>query len=338
MRTPVTRVGNKTALLGIICPKFPLSYKKFVDVFGGSGSVLLGKPEIAPFEVYNDLDRNLVNLFRCMKHRTMALIRELGFCNLNARDDFRAITKFFQHETFDDQFMEEEMQLTSIMLPEPQSSDLWEMRKRIIMDYDVRRAAMFLKSLRTSYASTGKSFAAQPFDMRKLFRLIQEMEDRLATVVIENQDFETVIRHFDSPTTFFYGDPPYYLTEDMYSEVFGWKDHVRLRDLLKGIKGYFLISYNDCPEIRELYKEFRIYSFSRPHSMAQRYSAGKEYHELLIGNYDLYEREKALPKQLTMLDQSGNLLEKYDTFDYERVLQESIQPCRIDGMPSFLRS
>ena len=38
-----------------------------------------GKPTIDAFEVYNDFDRNLVNLFRCMKERTMATIRELGF-------------------------------------------------------------------------------------------------------------------------------------------------------------------------------------------------------------------------------------------------------------------
>ena len=53
--------------------------------------MLLGKPTIDAFEVYNDFDRNLVNLFRCMKVRPMAVIREIGFCNLNARDDFDSI-------------------------------------------------------------------------------------------------------------------------------------------------------------------------------------------------------------------------------------------------------
>ena len=57
-------------------------------------------------------------------------------------------------------------------------------------------------------------------------------------------------------------------------------------------KGKFLLSYNDCPEIRELYNGFSLFDFSRIHSMAQRYEAGKEFKELLIGNYDLYEREK----------------------------------------------
>ena len=85
-------MGNKAPILPIIYGLFPLEYGKFVEVFGGSGSVLLDKPS-DPFEVYNDFDRNLVNLFHCLKERTMSTIRELGFCNLNSRADFQAIKK-----------------------------------------------------------------------------------------------------------------------------------------------------------------------------------------------------------------------------------------------------
>ena len=169
IKTPVSRVGNKTAILHILYALFPLHYGRFIDVFGGSGSVLLGKPTIDAFEVYNDFDRNLVNLFRCMKERTMVTIRELGFCNLNSREDFIAIRKFFDHETFDDRFLTEELMLTEIMLPPPEAAELKEIRKRITEDHDVRRAAMFLKLLRNSYSSSGKSFAYQPVDIRKLF-------------------------------------------------------------------------------------------------------------------------------------------------------------------------
>jgi len=81
------------------------------------------------------------------------------------------------------------------MLPVLESAELIEMRKRLKEDYDVRRAAMFLKLLRYSYSSSCKSFAAQPFDISKLFNLIQQLEIRMANVVVENQDFETLIRH-----------------------------------------------------------------------------------------------------------------------------------------------
>lgn len=298
MKTPVLRVGNKTAILPILYALFPSDYTRFVDVFGGSGSVLLGKGHIDPFEVYNDFDRNLVNLFRCMKERTIAVIRELGFCHLNSREDFCAIRQFFEQDQFLDPYLPEETQLTEVLLPPPDAAELNRIRTRITEDYDVRRAAMFLKLLRYSYASGCKSYAAQPFDLRKLFSLIRQLQNRLANVVIENQGFETLIHHYDRPDTFLYLDPPYFATEDMYDVAFGWDDHVRLRDTLRTIEGKFLLSYNDCAEIRELYRDYDIFSFSRTHSMAQRYEAGKEFHELLIGNYDLHEQERENTQQM----------------------------------------
>lgn len=325
IRTPVSRVGNKTAILHILYALFPIQYGRFIDVFGGSGSVLLGNPEICPFEVYNDFDRNLANLFRCMKERTMAVIRELGFCHLNSREDFIAIRRFFENEQFDDKYLSEELRLTQILFPPPEANELMEMRKRITADYDVRRAAMFLKLLRFSYSSSGKSYASQPFDIRKLFGLISQLQDRMANVVVENQDFETLIKHYDRPDAFFYLDPPYFSTEDMYEVGFGWDDHVRLRDTLKNIKGKFLLSYNDCDEIRELYNGFSLFDFSRTHSMAQRYEAGKEFKELLIGNYDLYERENMKPKQLTFFGIEND----NENFDYEKILKECIIQCKI---------
>lgn len=324
-RTPVSRVGNKTAILHILYALFPPHYDRFIDVFGGSGSVLLGNPEICPFEVYNDFDRNLANLFRCMKERTMAVIRELGFCHLNSREDFIAVRRFFENEQFEDRYLSEELKLTELILPLPEAEELKEIQTRITQDFDVRRAAMFLKLLRFSYSSSGKSYASQPFDIRKLFGLISRLQDRMANVVVENQDFETLIKHYDRPNAFFYLDPPYFSTEDMYEVGFGWDDHVRLRDTLKNIKGKFLLSYNDCDEIRELYNGFSLFDFSRTHSMAQRYEAGKEFKELLIGNYDLYEREKMKPKQLTFFEIEND----NENFDYEKILKECIIHCKI---------
>lgn len=327
IKTPVSRVGNKSSILHILYAVFPLNYGRFIDVFGGSGSVLLGKPEIHPFEVYNDFDRNLANLFHCMKERTVATIRELGFCNLNSREDFIAIRRFFDHEQFSDEYLSEELKLTEVSFPVPEADELKEIRTRITKDYDIRRAAMFLKLLRYSYSSSCKSFASQPFDIRKLFGLIQELENRMANVVVENQDFETLIRHYDRNDAFFYLDPPYFSTEDMYAVEFGWDDHVRLHDTLKNINGKFLLSYNDCSEIRQLYKGFSMLDFSRTHSMAQRYDAGKEFKELLIGNYDLYEREKAKPKQMTLFNYRNDVME--NEVNYEKILKECIVQCKI---------
>ncbi|MDD4495256.1 MAG: DNA adenine methylase, partial [Eubacteriales bacterium] len=243
-------------------------------------------------------------------------------CNLNSRDDFSALKKFFGHEDFDDAFFKQELELTKIMLPMLAAAELIELRKRLKEDYDVRRAAMFLKLLRYSYSSGCKSYASQPFDISKLFDLIRQLEIRMANVVVENQDFETLIRHYDRPDTFFYLDPPYLNTEDMYDVDFGWDDHVRLRDVLASIKGRFLLSYNDSAEIRELYARFNLFDYKRSHSMVQRYDAGKEFPELLIANYDMYERQRAKPAQLTLFG------EPPDPFDYEKILKECIISCK----------
>lgn len=289
--------------------------------------MLLGSPNPPPFEVYNDFDRNLTNLFHCMKERTVATVRELGFCNLNSRDDFIAVRRFFEDEQFEDKYFSEELRLTDITFPPPEAAELKEIRTRITKDYDVRRAAMFMKLLRYSYSSSCKSYASQPFDIRRLFGLITELKNRMANVVVENQDFETLINHYDRPDAFFYADPPYFSTEDMYAVDFNLDDHVRLKDTLKNIKGKFLLSYNDCPEIRELYNGFSLFDFSRTHSMAQRYEAGKEFKELLIGNYDLYERAKNQPVQLTIFDVHSDADSEIP--NYEKILKECIVSCKI---------
>ena len=288
--------------------------------------MLLGNPNPPSFEVYNDFDRNLTNLFHCMKERTVATVRELGFCNLNSRDDFIAVRRFFEDEQFEDKYFSEELRLTDITFPPPEAAELKEIRTRITKDYDVRRAAMFMKLLRYSYSSSCKSYASQPFDIRRLFGLITELKNRMANVVVENQDFETLIKHYDRPDAFFYADPPYFSTEDMYAVGFNLDDHVRLRDTLKN-KGKFLLSYNDCPEIRELYNGFSLFDFSRTHSMAQRYEAGKEFKELLIGNYDLYERAKNQPVQLTIFDVHSDADSEIP--NYEKILKECIVSCKI---------
>ena len=96
--------------------------------------MLLGKPP-DPFEVYNDFDRNLTNLFHCMKERIMTTIRELGFCNINFRADFQTIKEFFQHEQFDDRFLAEEIELTKILLSMQPPAVPVENRERDSKDY-----------------------------------------------------------------------------------------------------------------------------------------------------------------------------------------------------------
>lgn len=287
--------------------------------------MLLGKPKPDKFEVFNDYNQNLINLFRCMRDRPLAFIRELGFLTLNARDDFKVLKQFFKKEEFSDEFLKEELELTGILLPEPKAEEIRELCSKVRQDYDLRRAAMFLKLIRFSYSSSGKSFACQPFSVRSLFGLVQEFSKRCENVIIENQDFEVFIKHYDRPGGFIYCDPPYFSSEYVYDCGFTWQDHLRLHDALANAQSRFLLSYNDCPEIRNLYEGCTFFDFRRIHSMVQKYEAGKEFPELLIANYDVFEREKAKPAQLTLFDVYG---EDAD-YDYEKILKECVISCRI---------
>lgn len=320
-KSPVSWVGNKAPILGIILALMPLGCDRFVDVFGGSGTVLLGKPP-DKFEVYNDFDGDLVNLFRCMKERPLSVIRELGFLSFNSRDDFNVLKKFIGQEEFTDAYLSKQMELSEILLQPPEDDEIRKFMKGKAEAYDVRRACAYLKLLRYSYSSGKKSFASQPFDIRRLFDLIWRTHNRLSNVIIENQDFEQLIRHYDRPNTVFYCDPPYVESEYVYDKGFTLEDHKRLCHTLSTMQGKFLLSYNDCEWVRQKYKDFQIFDFSRVHSMVQRYDAGKQSPELLIGNFDLFERERTKPFQLTLFSDE-------EDFNHLKILKECILQCKV---------
>ena len=78
-----------------------------------------------------------------------------------------------------------------------------------------------------------------------------------------------------------------------------------LRDTLANCKAKWLVSQADCPEIRRLFKDFEILDFKRIHPMVQKYAPGKQFGELLIGNYDLLERERDVPLQMSLNELLG---------------------------------
>ena len=263
-------IGGKKALRDEIIARFPLDYKRYIEVFGGGGWVLFYKNPGRDFEVYNDFNPNLANLYRCVRDHPKELIAELTYV-LNSRVDFDFVRKTLHTKT---------------EIP------------------DIKRAAYFYQLIRQSYASGLDSFGAQPHSMWNNFPLITQACSRLQKVVIENKDFEKLIKQYDRPESFFYCDPPYYETEDYYEDVgFTTKDHERLANALCSMQGKFLLSYNDCPEIRELYSRpgIIIEGTSRLSNIAQRYEAGKQYAELIISNYDTEEKIKAI-RQLSLFD------------------------------------
>ena len=117
MNSFIPWVGGKSKLLWIINKMAPDHYSRFIDVFGGSGTVTMSRPiQQGCMEVYNDFNSNLTNLFCCVKNRPLALLAELGFLPLNTRDDFNVLYKFLSKGEITDDYLQEEMELTEILL------------------------------------------------------------------------------------------------------------------------------------------------------------------------------------------------------------------------------
>lgn len=267
-------IGGKKTLRELIVQLFPVYYERYIEVFGGGGWVLFHKSPGNDFEVYNDFNGLLVNLYRCVREKPEELIVALKYV-LNAREDFDHIRR---------------------VLAQDSSAS------------DIQRASRFYQLIRYSYASGLTSFGSQPHDMWSNFPLIEQAHRRLAKVVIEHKDFERLIRQYDRPVSFFYLDPPYHATEGYYQNVgedgFTERDHIRLRDTLMEMTGKFLLSYNDDAFVRSLYDLPGIYlkETTRMNNIKQRYDPNSQFAELLIANYDPLERSRSLPSQLTLFD------------------------------------
>ena len=146
MNSFIPWVGGKGKLLWIINKLMPDRYTRFIDVFGGSGTVTMCRPiQRGCMEVYNDFNGNLTNLFCCVKNRPMALLAELGFLPLNTRDDFNVLYKFFSKGEFTDDYLQEEMDLTEVYLKPPDAEAIRALMLERAPRGSIRRAADFFK-------------------------------------------------------------------------------------------------------------------------------------------------------------------------------------------------
>ena len=304
----------------IILERFPVWYERYVEVFGGAAWILFAKPP-EPFEVYNDINGNLTNLFHVVKEQPLAFLKELGFLPLNGRQEFELLLAMCRGGDFSVPYMEEELALAERELAPLAYTEYCEMMEEKAALGDVRRAVNFYKLIRYSYASGTTSFNAQPVNLMQACRTVWQanrrlnengVKDRAAVqkaggaagrgVIIENKNYEELITQYDREDTFFYLDPPYVGTEKNYAVRVAKMFHKHLCSLLKKIKGKFMLSYNDCPEVREMYGDsgFYIESFDRLNSISQRYNPGGQFRELLVMNYNPYERRDKQPKQMTL--------------------------------------
>jgi len=245
--------GGKSRLAKTIISKFP-AHQCYVEVFAGAANVFFTK-ESQGTEVINDLDRDLITLYRIVKHHHEELHRQFKY-SLVSRDEFSRL-----------------MQVNPDTLT------------------DIQRAARYLYLQRMCFGgrSRGRTFGTSTtgiprLNLFTLQKLLEEAWIRLAQVMIECLDFRNLIPRYDREHTLFFLDPPYWGI-DGYAHNFVKQDFYDLAEVLAGIKGRFLMTINDTPEIRDIFRKFQIEEVKLKYLMSKKEgSRSKVRTELLISN------------------------------------------------------
>ncbi len=226
--------GGKWKLAPWIISHFP-PHKIYVEPFGGGGSVLLRKPR-SPAEVYNDVDGEIVNLFRVARDNGSQLIELLRLTPFS-RDEFE--------------------------LSYQSTTDPVERARRTVVRSFMgvgSNAHAARTGFRTGFRHQRKGMTAASDWANYPAALVATIE-RLQGVIIENMDAFSLIKKMDSEETLFYVDPPYpFVVRDKgrdYRYELNDDAHVRLAEILSELKGMVIISGYDCELYRQLYGEWK---------------------------------------------------------------------------------
>lgn len=252
---PAAYIGGKRQLAKRICQKIDaISHSLYAEPFVGMGGVFFRRTAAPRAEFINDRSKDVANLFRILQRHYPQLMDTLRF-QITSRADFERLTA-----------------------TDPDTLT------------DLERAARFLYLQRLTFGGkvAGRSFGinyggSSRFNLTTLAPLLQEVHERLASVVIENLDWRAFIDRYDRPETLFYLDPPYWGTEGVYGkELFDRDQFEILAERLGRIKGRFVLSINDVPEIRSIFSSFQIEGAELTYSVSG--GKGKAVRELIISN------------------------------------------------------
>jgi DNA adenine methylase len=242
-------LGTKSKTLASRIIKIMPEHVTYVEPFGGTGAVLLAKQE-SKVEVYNDLNGRLCNLFTVLKKQPLEFY-------LKCKELFIA-----------DSILKEQKQVIDFASPLEDA-----------VNYFYLTATTIYGNKQSLRHQVGKNFSKT---YQNRLSLITSLSERLENVSIFNRDFSYIIKKYDSPNTLFYCDPPYYSKEGYYDEVC-LEQHNILGDMLRNIKGNFILSYYANTAIYNLYRSKRIYHIS--YRMKRKSGFSKTVTEKIITNF-----------------------------------------------------
>ncbi|HAT3770566.1 TPA: DNA adenine methylase [Citrobacter freundii] len=244
-------IGGKRRLAKHILPLFP-AHTCYVEPFCGAAALYFLKTP-SRTEVINDINGELVNLYRVIKHHLEEFIRQFKWALVS-----RQIYKWLQDT------------------PEETLTDI----QRAARFYYLQKQAFGGKVADHSFGTSTTS--APRFNLLRIEEELSMAHLRLSRTLIEHLDWHQCIERYDRPHTLFYCDPPYWGTEG-YGVEFGLENYDHMADLAHRIKGKMIISVNDIPEMRQVFKGLNIHSVEINYSLAGK---GTPRRELIVSNLE----------------------------------------------------
>ena len=230
-------------------------HKAYAEPFVGMGGVFLRRTKRANAEFINDYNNEVANLFRIIQRHKQAFLDGIQYM-LSSRRHFKIQWDVPPHT------------LTDI--------------DRAIRFYYLQRLGFGGKVGSKCYGLSNER--PSRFSPQRVSVDIEALSERLSSVTIEDLDFGEFIQRYDHKDMLFYLDPPYWNCENDYGKnMFSKGDFERLADILRGVKGKFILSINDTPEIRKIFKGFAMEEVTVGYSIAR--NNGHRAGELIISNY-----------------------------------------------------
>tara|TARA_R110002124_G_scaffold284368_1_gene461490 strand:- start:12268 stop:13086 length:819 start_codon:yes stop_codon:yes gene_type:complete len=254
--TPAAYIGGKRNLSKRITALIEtIPHTTYAECFVGMGGIFLKRRSAPPAEVINDYSGDVATFFRILQRHYTPFMEMLRY-QISSRREFERL----------------------------KASDPATLT-------DLERAARFLYLQRLAFGGkvSGQNFGVSPgmggrFNITKLAATLEDVHERLAGVIIENLRWQDFIARYDRPGVLFYLDPPYFGNEQDYGTgMFSRDQFAEMANALKSLKGRFVMSINDRPEIRELFAGFEQHEVQLTYTLAGGINAKKARELVIVG-------------------------------------------------------
>lgn len=246
-------LGGKRRLADKLIPLFP-PHECYVEVFAGGAALYFLRPLPAQTEVLNDINGELVNLYRVVQHHLEEFVRQFKWA-ISSRQIFK-----------------------------------WQQLANPDTLTDIQRAARFYYLQQHAFGGkiNGQSFGTATtgpaINLCRIEENLSAAHLRLSGTYVENLPWQQLMRRYDRSHTFFYCDPPYWQTEG-YGVDFGFEQYQALAEFMRSCKGKVMVSINDHPDIRACFDGFYMEGVDIKYAVANRHGDVPTSKELVIMNW-----------------------------------------------------